>query len=150
MKTKTKRRANGIATDRNGVVAKRVIVKGKRMVMLGETEFDLLLQRADLWEPVMPEPDADGLYPAIETGFISLAIDIIRDRRRLGLTQADLARLTGIRLATLQRVESGERRPTSVRTIEKIDKALQAAEAELGTHASNGGKPRKKKAKATA
>jgi hypothetical protein len=112
---------------RDGIIAKRVIVDGKRMVILGETEFDRLLQRADLWEPVMPEPDADGHYPAIETGFISLAIDIIRDRRRLGLTQAKLARRAG-RLATLQRVESGERRTTSVRTIEKIDRALKAAE----------------------
>ena len=127
MKTKTKTRANGGATDRNGVVAKRVIVNGERMVILGETEFDRLLQRADLWEPTMPEPDADGLLPAIESGFISIAIDIIRDRRRLGLTQAELAHRAGIRLATLIRVESGERRPISVRTIEKIDKALQAA-----------------------
>jgi DNA-binding XRE family transcriptional regulator len=129
MKTKTKAHLNGVASQRDGVIARRVVVKGKRMVQLDEAEFDRLLRKADEWEPPMPEPNpVTGNYPAIETGFISLAIDIIRDRRRLGLTQADLARRAGIRLATLQRVESGERRPTSVRTIEKIDRALQAAE----------------------
>ena len=35
---------------RDGIIAKRVIVDGKRMVILGETEFDRLLQRADLWD----------------------------------------------------------------------------------------------------
>ena len=129
MKTKARPPVNGVASKREGVVARRVIVKGKRMVQLDEAEFDRLLHMADEWEPLLPEPNpATGNYPAIETGFISLAIEIIRDRRRLGLTQADLARLAGIRLATLQRVESGERRPTSVRAIEKIDRALKAAE----------------------
>lgn len=129
MKTESNPPVNGVASKRDGVVAKRVIVKGKRMVQLDEAEFDRLLHKADEWEPRMPEPNpATGNYPAIETGFISLAIEIIRDRRRLGLRQADLARLAGIRMATLQRVESGERRPTSVRTIEKIDRALRSAE----------------------
>ncbi len=129
MRTKSKTPFDGRATDKNGFVAKRVIVNGERMVILDETEFDRLLQRADLWEPTMPEPDADGLLPAVESGFVSLAIDIIRDRRRLGLTQAELARRAGIRLATLVRIESGARRPTSVRTIEKIERALKTAEA---------------------
>ena len=129
MKAKTKPHVNGNASNHSGGIAKRVTVNGKRMVQLDETEFDRLLHKADEWEPLMPEPNpATGNYPAIESGFISLAIDIIRHRRRIGLTQAELARLAGIRLATLQRVESGERRPTSVRTIEKIDRALKAAE----------------------
>ena len=143
---KTKAQANGIAAKRNGVVAKRLTLKGKRMVMLEETEFDRLLRQADEWEPLLPEPDADGNYPAVEFAFASLAIEIIRDRRRLGLTQTELARRAGIRLETLIRIESGARRPSAVRTIEKIDQALTQAEAELGTHAGNGVKPRKKKA----
>jgi DNA-binding transcriptional regulator YiaG len=117
---------NGLTTK--PIAAKHVTIKGKRAVLLDETEFDWLLRKADLWEPTKPAPDADGNYPAVESVMYSIAIDIIRDRRRLGLTQADLARLAGIRLATLQRVESGERRPTSVRTIEKIDRALRSAE----------------------
>jgi DNA-binding XRE family transcriptional regulator len=125
---KTKRQSNGVAAKRNGVVAKRLTVKGKRMVMLEETEFDRLLRQADEWEPALPEPDADGNYPAVEFAFASLAIEIIRDRRRLGLTQAELARRAGIRLDTLIRIESGARRPSAVRTIEKIDQALKKAE----------------------
>lgn len=147
---KTKPPSNDIASKRNGGVAKRLTLKGKRMVMLEETEFDRLLRQADEWEPLLPEPDADGNYPAVEFAFASLAIEIIRDRRRLALTQAELARRAGIRLETLIHIESGERRSTSVRTIEKIDQALVKAEAELGTRSSNGVKPRRKRTKATA
>jgi DNA-binding XRE family transcriptional regulator len=124
----------------NGTALRRVVVKGRRMVMLDETEFGRLLIKADEWEPTLPEPDADGNYPAVEYCRISLAIDIIRDRRRLGLTQAELARLAGIRLATLNRVESGEPRSASVRTIDKIDRALQAAEAKAGKATGKFGK----------
>ena len=145
MRTK---QANGVATK--PIAAKRVTIKGKRVVVLDETEFDLLLRKADLWEPTKPAPDADGNYPAVEAVLFSIAIDIIRDRRRLGLTQAELAGRAGIRLQTLIRIESGVRRPLAVRTIEKIDQALTKAQAELETPFRNGAKPRKKQAKATA
>jgi DNA-binding XRE family transcriptional regulator len=111
----------------NGVAARRVVVKGKRMVMLEEAEFDRLLLKADEWEPLLPDPDADGNYPALEYSRVSLARKIIRDRRRLGLTQADLARRAGIRPESLNRIEQG-RVSASVRTIEKIDRALRKAE----------------------
>lgn len=116
---KTKPHVNGIA--------KRVSVKGKRMVMLEEAEFDRLLVKADEFEPRMPDLLPDGNYPAVEAMRISLAIDIIRHRRRLGLTQAELARRAGIRPATLNRVEQGQVTP-SVRTVGKIDRALREAE----------------------
>ena len=112
----------------NGVLAKRVSVKGKRMVMLEESEFDRLLWKADEFEPLLPEPDADGNYPAVEYMRISLAIKIIRDRRRAGLTQAELARRAGIRAESLNRLEQGHVVP-SIRTIRKIDQALREADA---------------------
>ena len=123
MKTKTLSRTS---TDRNGH-ARRVIVKGKRMVMLEEAEFERLLQKADEWEPLLPDPLPDGNYPALEYMRASLARKIVRDRRRLGLTQADLARRAGIRPESLNRIERGTVSP-SVPTVEKIDRALRAAE----------------------
>ncbi len=110
----------------NGVAAKHVTIKGKRMVMLEENEFKRLLVEADLWEPLMPPLGADGTFPA-EVVRISLAIDIIRDRRRLGLTRAELARRAGIRLTSLERAEEGRVDPGRG-VIEKIDRALKAAE----------------------
>jgi predicted transcriptional regulator len=88
------------------------------------------MHKADEWEPSMPAPDTDGNYPALEVVRVCLAIDILRHRRRLGLTQADLARRAGVRLDSLRRIEQGSPRPPSVRTIEKIDRALREAEEE--------------------
>jgi len=113
----------------NGVAVRHVNVKGKRMVMLEEAEFERLLSKADEWEPILPRPNADGNYPAIEYARVSLARKIIRDRRRLGLTQADLARRASIRRETLHRIELGKVSP-SVATVEKIDRALQQAQRE--------------------
>jgi DNA-binding XRE family transcriptional regulator len=115
----------------NGVAAKRVTVKGKRMVMLEEAEFDRLMRKADEWEPLLPAPDADGNYPADEAACVSIAIDIIRHRRRLGLSQTDLARRAGIRPESLSRIEQGHVRAPMIRTIEKIDRALREAEEKV-------------------
>ncbi len=81
----------------------------------------------DEWEPPLPEQDADGNYPAVEALRVSLARKIIRDRRRLGLTQAELARCAKVRLETIRRIEHGKTSP-SVATIAKIENALQRAE----------------------
>jgi DNA-binding XRE family transcriptional regulator len=108
------------------VAPRRVTMNGKRVVVLPEAEFERLLRRADEWEPAMPEPDAQGLYPARETMAVIQARDIIRARRKLGLSQAELARLAGIRPETLNRIENAKNKP-NVATIERIDRALQRA-----------------------
>lgn len=110
----------------NGVVAQRVVVKGKRMVMVEENEFDRLLLKADEWEPLLPERLPSGNYPATEYLRVSLARKIIRHRRRLGLTQVELARRAGIRPETLNRIEQARTSP-SIKTLEKIDGVLQQA-----------------------
>ena len=46
----------------------------------------------------------------------------------LGLTQAQLAKLAGIRQETLSRLESGKHKP-NVRTVERIDAALRRKRA---------------------
>jgi DNA-binding XRE family transcriptional regulator len=76
--------------------------------------------------PPWPEPDADGYVPAMEFVRVSIARDIIRERKALGLTQEQLAKLAGVRQETLCRLETGRHSPT-VRTVEKIDKALVRA-----------------------
>ena len=75
----------------------------------------------------MPQPDAQGNYPAVEYGRISLARKIIRARRQAGLTQAELARRAAIRPETLNRIEKGKTRPDTV-TIAKIERALETAQ----------------------
>jgi ribosome-binding protein aMBF1 (putative translation factor) len=98
------------------------------MVVLEEAEYLRLKQKADEWEPLLPQPDSDGNYPAREYMLASIARSVIRHRRRLGLSQAELARRAGIRPETLNRIEQAKHSP-SVATIEKIDRALKEAEA---------------------
>ena len=125
MKIKTPSRPQ---TKRNGkATVPRRVVNGKRMVLLEESEYDRLLRKADESEPLLPEPLPSGNYPAVEYMRVSLALKIIRDRRRLGLTQIELARRAGIRPETLNRIEQGKTSP-SVATVDKIDRALKKDE----------------------
>jgi ribosome-binding protein aMBF1 (putative translation factor) len=102
-------------------------IGGRRMVILEETEYQRLREKADEWEPLMPEPDARGNYPALEAMRVSIARSILRHRRRAGLTQVELARRAGIRPETLNRIEHAKHTP-AVATVSKIEKALKAAE----------------------
>lgn len=106
-----------------------VTVAGKHFVLLPAAEYQRLTAQADAWEPPMPVADAQGNYPALEAMAVALARDILRARRKLRLSQAELARRAGIRLETLNRIEQAKHKP-SVPTIDKIDRALKKAEAE--------------------
>ena len=100
---------------------------GRRMVVLEESEYERLQQKADEWQPLMPEPLPNGNYPAAEALAVAQARNILRARRKLGLSQAELARLAGVRPETLNRIEHGRNKP-SIPTIAKIDRALRKAE----------------------
>ena len=77
--------------------------------------------------PEMPPANANGNYPALETLRVIIARQIIERRHQAGLSQAELAKRAGVREETVSRVEGGKHAPT-VRTVEKIDRALSEAE----------------------
>jgi DNA-binding XRE family transcriptional regulator len=108
----------------------RLELAGKRFVVLDETEYERLCRGAreapaedDL--PELPKPDKAGRFPAVEFARLALARDLIRDRKGLGLSQQQLARLAGVRQETLSRLESGKQSASS-RTVDKICKAFEA------------------------
>src|SRR5437868_4594084 len=109
----------------------RIVKAGRRIVMLDESEYERLRQKADEWEPLRPEPLSDGNYPAADALAVIQARSILRARRKLGLSQAELARRAGIRPETLNRIEQGHNKP-SVPTIAKIERALKEAEGQRG------------------
>ena len=96
-----------------------VVLGGERFVILPEAEFVRL-------GGSMPPVDAKGRMPAVSALRAVLARDIVRDREKLGWSQAELARRAGIRVETLNRIETGKRTP-SVATVDKIDAALKSA-----------------------
>lgn len=105
-------------------------VGGKRFVLIEEREL-LRLERAaakaeTVKLPEYPPADAKGNRPAVEFARTSIARRMIEDRRAAGLSQEELARLAGVRQETISRLESGKHSPT-LRTVEKIDRAVQAA-----------------------
>jgi ribosome-binding protein aMBF1 (putative translation factor) len=110
------------------LVRQTVMIRdGKRFVMVEESRLRHLEELARLAEselPPQPPADAQGNRPALEYIRASIARDIIKERRVLGLSQERLAELAGLRQETLSRLESGKHSPT-VRTVEKIDAALK-------------------------
>ena len=107
----------------------RIEVAGKRFVLLEETDYERLCREAgaavadDDVLPPLPQPDANGRFPAVEYTRVSLARNLIRDRTSAGLSQERLAKLAGIRQETISRLEGGKH-SASPRTIANIDKAI--------------------------
>ena len=110
----------------------RIEVAGKRFVLLEESDYERLCREAgevmadDDALPPLPQPDANGRFPAVEYTRISLARNLIRDRKSVGLSQERLAELAGIRQETVSRLESGKNSATPG-TIAKIDRVIVAA-----------------------
>lgn len=110
-----------------------ITLDGKKYVVIPREEYERLAQAAEL--PSLPEPDENGLYPAAAYARASIARSIVRDRQKLGLSQAELARHAGLRVETLNRIEKGRHTP-SVASVDKIDRALKRAEKETGRRAA--------------
>lgn len=100
-------------------------------VVIPKAEYERLVTRskaADL--PPLPPPDAQGNVPAVATGRASVAREIITRRSALGWNQKELAAAAGVRVETVCRLETAKH-TASVPTVEKLDKALAAAEKKL-------------------
>jgi DNA-binding XRE family transcriptional regulator len=109
------------------MIVQSIMVDGKPFVILPRDDYDRLATLAKAAElPPLPQLDAHGNYPAVAYARASLARKIIRDRAAVGLSQRELARLAGVRVETLCRIETGKHTP-SVPTIDKIDRALKLA-----------------------
>ena len=107
----------------------RVTLEGRRYVLLPEAEYERICQQAgeaveDADLPELPKPNKSGRFPALEYARASLARDIVRDRKALGLSQERMAELSGLRQETISRIETGKH-TASVKTIEKIEKAIE-------------------------
>lgn len=76
--------------------------------------------------PRFPGPDASGHYPAVEYAYASLARTVITRRKAAGWSRAKLAAEAGVRMETVNRLESGKHSP-NVRTVDRIDAALRRA-----------------------
>lgn len=101
-----------------------VSIRGRKYVILEQEEYDVLKASSNnSILPPLPKPDANGNVPAIEYCRASIARDIITKRVTAGLTQKELAKLAGIRLDTLSRIESGTYSP-SVTSIDRLENAL--------------------------
>ena len=107
----------------------RVRIGGEDYVILPSKEYERLTGLAKVAEMPPPAPDEQGNYPAIEYLRASIARSVIRDRLALDLTQRELARLAGLRVETLCRIETG-RHTASTATIDKLDRALKRAARE--------------------
>jgi len=104
---------------------------GRRFVLVEERRWKAIQAEVERSEhtllPEYPAADAKGNRPAVAYARVSIARKIITARRAAGLTQAELAKLAGIRQETICRLESGKHSPT-IRTVEKIDRALKQVE----------------------
>lgn len=105
----------------------RIRLEGREYVILAGEDYERLLALARLAERnPLPAPDRAGNFPAVEYARASIARDIVRSRAEAGLSQRDLAKLAGVRVETLCRVETGKQ-TASTATIAKIDRALKKA-----------------------
>ena len=120
----------------------RVEVEGKRFVFLPEVEYERLCHGAgeavtidDEEMPALPKPDKHGRFPALQYARISLARDLIRDRKGVGLSQQRLATLAGVRQETLSRIETG-RHTASQTTVDKIMRVIETERRRLRSRKS--------------
>jgi ribosome-binding protein aMBF1 (putative translation factor) len=101
-------------------------MNGKTFVLVPDFEYRDLTAARDAM-PEFPAADREGNFPALQTGRVSIAREVIRRREAAGLSQRALATSAGIRVETLNRIEKAKVTADTA-TIAKIDRALKRAE----------------------
>jgi ribosome-binding protein aMBF1 (putative translation factor) len=101
-----------------------VTIRKEKFVLVPMEEYKELKRRPKLVD--FPPPDARGNFDAVAFTRASIARGLVEDRRKVGLTQKELADAAGIRIEILNRAERGVTVPT-VRTLTKIEMALKKA-----------------------
>jgi len=110
---------------------------GKRYVVVEDADFVKMAGGADAQKlPAFPPADAEGNRPAIEFARVSIARQLITERRAAGLSQAELARRAGIRVETLSRLENAKHSADET-TMKRIDRVLKTIKR---TRKDSGGK----------
>jgi len=102
---------------------KTVAIDGTKYVVVDETAFAKIEGNIVDDLPPFPLADANGNRPAIEYARVSIARQIITERRAAGLTQAELATRAGVRVETVSRLESAKH-SADESTMKKIDGVL--------------------------
>jgi ribosome-binding protein aMBF1 (putative translation factor) len=101
-------------------------MNGQTFVLVPEAEYrGMKAGRSAM--PEFPAADDEGNFPAVQTGRVSIAREVIRRREKVGLSQKALAAAAGIRVETLNRIEKAKVTPDTA-TIVKIDRALKRTE----------------------
>jgi ribosome-binding protein aMBF1 (putative translation factor) len=101
-----------------------ITIDRKKFVLVPVEEYRELKTRPQM--PEFPAPDAKGNIDAILFTRTSIAQGLVQDRKKVGMTQKELAKAAGIRVEILNRAERGVTVP-SVRTLTKIETALKKA-----------------------
>ena len=87
------------------------------------SEFDGLLQR------IRSEAETEGPAGIADLESLrarfDLAVDLVTRRREIGITQAQLAAVSGIAQSVISRIERGDANPT-VKTVSALARALDA------------------------
>jgi ribosome-binding protein aMBF1 (putative translation factor) len=107
------------------IMTQTLELQGRQYVLLPLDEFEQLRKAAGREElPRLPAKFSDGTRPAAETIRVILARRIVAARNAAGISQAELARLAGMQVATLNRIERAKVMPDA-KTVAKIEKALK-------------------------
>ena len=95
----------------------KVCIGGSTFYLVPEARYDRMIREA-----------GRGAVDAVEFARASIGRDLRRKRAKAGLTQAQVAARSGLRLETISRLENGRGNPT-VATVRRILSAVEDARA---------------------